>query len=151
MRIAILGALLVSFIQAEAGRPFRGVVELTSFGYAVQVYVNGKHLPLFKGGTSETTQLFSIDHPQKAKTVPQLHFVYCLKPGRNTIRAEYRQVDAGLAVLPMRLSMNNPEYSSSVFEFTLKKADSGTFETEFEIYDTMPATHTTQRLVRSPK
>jgi hypothetical protein len=151
MRIAILGALLVSFIEAEAGRPFRGVVELTSFGYAVQVYVNGKHLPLFKGGTSEMTQLFSIDHPQKAETAPQLHSVYCLKPGQNTIRVEYRQVDAGLAVLPMSLSMNSPGYSSSVFEFKLKKADSGTFETEFEIYDTMPVTHTTQRVVRSPK
>ena len=31
--------------------------------------------------------------------------------------------------------MNSPGYSSSVFEFKLKKADSGTFETEFEIYD----------------
>jgi hypothetical protein len=151
MRIAILGALLVSLIEAEAGAPFRGVVELTSFGYAVQVYVNGKHLPLFKGGTSEITQLFSIDHPQKTKTAPHLHAVYCLKPGHNTIRVEYRQVDAGLAVLPMSLSMNSQGYSSSVFEFRLKKADRGTFETEFEIYDTMPATHTTQRVVRSPR
>jgi hypothetical protein len=151
MRIAMLGALLVSFIQAEAGRPFRGVVELTSYGYRVQVYVNGKHLPLFKGGNSELTQLFSIDHPQKAKTAPQLQSVYCLKPGLNTIRVEYTQVDAGLAALPMSLSMNSPGYPSSIFEFKLKKADRGTFETEFEIYETMPAAHTTQHVVRTPK
>jgi hypothetical protein len=100
--------------------------------------------------------LFSIDHPQKAKTAPQFHSVYCLKPGHNTIRVEYRQVaagavDAGLALLPMSLSMNSPGYTSSVFDFRLKKADSGIFETGFDIYDTMPATHTTQRVVRSPK
>ncbi len=156
MRIAILAALLVGVIEVQAVGDFRGVVELTSYGYTVQVYVNGNRIPLFKGGLSENVQLFSIDHPQKAKTAPQFHSVYCLKPGQNTIRVEYKQVaagsvDAGLAVLPISLSMNSPGYSSSVFDFRLKKADSGRLETEFEIYDTMPATHTTQRVVRSPK
>ena len=151
MRIAIVTALVVGVIEAQAVGDFRGVVELTSYGYTVQVYVNGNRIPLFKGGLSENVQLFSIDHPQKAKTAPQFHSVYCLKPGQNTIRVEYRQVAAGLALLPISLSMNSSGYSSSVFDFRLTKADSGTFETEFDIYDTMPTTHTTQRVVRSPK
>jgi len=59
MRIAILTALVVGVIEAQAVGDFRGVVELTSYAYTVQVYVNGNHIPLFKGGTSENVQLLT--------------------------------------------------------------------------------------------
>ncbi|HYN12098.1 MAG TPA: hypothetical protein VET51_05565 [Burkholderiales bacterium] len=152
MRIAVLGVLLAGLSgEAAAAGELRAVVGLTSYGYTVQVSVNGKQIPLFKGGSSEVVQVFAADHPQKERTVARFHSVYCLKPGRNSIKVEYKEVDASLAVLPMTLYMNSREYSSSVFEFTLQKATSGSFETQFELYDTMPAAHTTQRIVRSPQ
>ena len=155
MRIGALAAMFAGMFvgQVAAGEDLRAVVGLTSYGYTAQVSVNGKklQLPHLKGGASEVVQLFAVDHPQKEKTVPELRSVFCLKRGQNTIKVEYKQVDARLAALPISLYMSAQGYSSNVFELTLPKAESGTFETVFEVYGTEPASHKTQRQVRRLK
>lgn len=154
MRVGVLAAIFAVLVgRVAAGEDLRAVVGLTSYGYTAQVSVNGKELrlPYFKGGASDVVQLFAVDHPQKGKTVPELRSVFCLQRGRNTIKVEYKQVDARLAALPISLYMSARGYSSNVFEFTLPKAESGTFETAFEVYNTEPASHKTQRQVRRPR
>ena len=151
MRIAgivLIFVWLSSF--ASAGEPFQATFETIANGHSLKVEVNGVALPFITGNGSETIQLFSINHPQKSKNEKTWQHLFCLHPGRNTIKIHYEQTNFKKAAPLLQFNMKSPAYKVDVFHFKPKDKKSGTIETVFEIYDVMPKGYKTQQLKAKP-
>lgn len=151
MRIA--GVVLILFFlssSASAGAPISVKLGTIADGYSVKIEVNRVTIPFISGGGSETIQLFSIDHPEKSKTVPMWYPLFCLYPGRNAIKIQYKLTNPKKATPLLQFNMKSSAYKVDVFNFKPKDKKSGTIEAVFEIYDVMPKGYTTQHLKTKP-
>jgi hypothetical protein len=117
---------------------FHATLGVNASAYAVTIKVNGVAVPTITGGSSQAVVLWASDSP-----TPDLA---CLRRGRNTIQIQYRRTAPGQALFPPNFYMKAPGYTRDVFYFEPKDTASGTINTEFELYETMPANYQTRGL-----
>ena len=112
-RAVVLVSIVAFGSVVGATEPLRATFTSTAYGYSVQVEVNGVTLPI-KVGLSDSVQLFARDHPQKAKTHPQFHHLFCLREGRNTLKITYKQNSGPPSLIPFSFHIMSPAYTESL-------------------------------------
>jgi hypothetical protein len=144
VRLLAQPSLLLLFIIAapSMAEPVRAALGTVADGYALKVEVNGVDLSLMRGGASQIVQLFAVDHPQKAKADERSLHLFCLKPGKNTLKVQFdrKSADTGSR---LRLYLRSAAYSVDIFDFTIAD-QKGSIDTTFEVFETMPAGYQTK-------
>ena len=143
-RNPILSVLLLAVLAggplAAQDDAISGVLSSFAYGYDVAVWINGTALPQIDGGDSDSTRIFSVDHPMKARMPPdapgEAKAMFCLLAGENRIRVKFERADSGR---PLEVKVEIPDLSDEpVFVLKSQTADGADREFTFEIAEGAP-------------